>query len=89
MCIRDSYSLENPRAYIDANVIGTFNVMEAARENNVKHLLFSSTSSAYGANKKMPFAENDKADTPLTIYAATKRAGEAMLHAYSLSLIHI
>lgn len=77
------YSLENPRAYIDANVIGTFNVMEAARENNVKHLLFSSTSSAYGANKKMPFAENDKADTPLTIYAATKRAGEAMLHAYS------
>jgi UDP-glucuronate 4-epimerase len=77
------YSFENPRAYVDSNLTGTFNVMEAAREHAVRHFLFASTSSAYGANTKMPFAELDKADTPLTLYAATKRAGEAMLHSYS------
>ena len=82
------YSLENPRAYINANVIGTFNVMEAARRLGVRHLLMASTSSVYGANIKMPFIETEKADTQLTIYAATKKANESMAHAYS-HLYHI
>lgn len=77
------YSLENPRAYLDANVIGTFNVMEAARRLEVKHLLMASTSSVYGANEVMPFTETEKADTQLTIYAATKKANESMAHAYA------
>lgn len=77
------YSLENPRAYLDANVIGTFNVMEAARRLEVKHLLMASTSSVYGANDEMPFTETEKADTQLTIYAATKKANESMAHAYA------
>jgi UDP-glucuronate 4-epimerase len=77
------YSLENPRAYLDANVIGTFNVMEAARRLAVKHLLVASTSSVYGANTEMPFTETEKADTQLTIYAATKKANESMAHAYA------
>jgi len=77
------YSLENPRAYLDANIIGTFNVMEAARRHAVGHLLMASTSSVYGANTEMPFGENEKADTPLTIYAATKKATESMGHAYA------
>ena len=77
------YSLENPRAYIDSNIVGTFNVMECARELNVKHLLMASTSSVYGANTNMPFTESDKVETPLTIYAATKKANESMSHSYS------
>lgn len=77
------YSLENPRAYIDANLIGTFNVMECARAVPVQHLLMASTSSVYGANEEMPFRETDKADTPLTLYAATKKATEAMGHSYA------
>jgi UDP-glucuronate 4-epimerase len=77
------YSLENPRAYIETNVTGTFNVMEAARAAEVRHLLMASTSSVYGANTEMPFAETDKSDTPLTIYAATKKATEAMGHSYA------
>ncbi len=77
------YSLENPRAYIDANIVGTFNVMEAARALRVQHLLMASTSSVYGANTEMPFDESQKADTPLTIYAATKKANEAMGHSYA------
>jgi UDP-glucuronate 4-epimerase len=77
------YSLENPRAYLDANVIGTFNVMEAARRLQVQHLLMASTSSVYGANDEMPFIETEKADTQLTIYAATKKATESMAHAYA------
>ncbi len=77
------YSLENPRAYVDANVVGTLNVMEAARAANVQHLLMASTSSVYGANTEMPFDENQKTDTPLTIYAATKKANEAMGHAWA------
>lgn len=77
------YSLENPRAYIDANIVGTFNVMEAARAVKPQHLLMASTSSAYGANTDMPFSETQKADTPLTIYAATKKANEAMGHSYA------
>ena len=77
------YSLENPRAYINSNVVGTFNVMEAAREGGVRHLLMASTSSVYGANEDMPFAETQKADTQLTIYAATKKANESMGHAWA------
>ncbi|CUH47448.1 GDP-mannose 4,6-dehydratase [Ruegeria atlantica] len=77
------YSLENPRSYIDSNIVGTFNVMEVAREHEVEHLLMASTSSVYGANEVMPFTEVEKADTPLTIYSATKKANEAMGHSYA------
>ena len=77
------YSLENPRAYIEANIVGTFNVMECARELGVDHLLMASTSSVYGANEVMPFVETEKADMPLTIYAATKKANEGMGHSYA------
>lgn len=77
------YSLENPRAYIDSNVVGTFNVMEAARRLKAQHLLMASTSSVYGANEEMPFSETEKADTQLTIYAATKKANESMGHSYA------
>jgi len=77
------YSLENPRAYLDSNLVGTFNVMEAARRLKVAHLLMASTSSVYGANEDMPFTETDKADTALTFYAATKKANEAMAHSYA------
>jgi len=77
------YSLENPRAYINSNVVGTFNVMEAARRLKIDHLLMASTSSVYGANRDMPFAETDKTETQLTIYAATKKASEAMAHSYA------
>ena len=77
------YSLENPRAYIDANLIGTFNVMELVRMRPVRHFMLASTSSAYGANTSMPFHETDRADHPLTLYAATKKAGELMAHSYS------
>lgn len=77
------YSLENPRAYLDSNIVGTFNVMECARAQKIDHLLMASTSSVYGANEEMPFGERQKCDTPLTIYAATKKANEAMGHSYA------
>jgi len=77
------YSIENPRAYIDANIVGTFNLMECARELAVDHLLMASTSSVYGANEDMPFDERQKADTQLTLYAATKKATESMGHSYA------
>ena len=77
------YSLENPRSYINSNVVGTFNVMEAARRHEVDHLLMASTSSVYGANEDMPFTETEKADAQLTIYAATKKANESMGHSYA------
>jgi UDP-glucuronate 4-epimerase len=77
------HSLEHPRTYVDTNITGTFNVMEVARELCVRHLLMASTSSVYGANEDMPFAETQKADTPLTIYAATKKANEMMGHSYA------
>ena len=76
------YSLENPRAYVDSNLVGTFNVMEVARRLGVRHLLLASTSSVYGA-EPVPFVEDTRTDHPLTLYAATKKAGEAMTHAYS------
>ena len=77
------YSLKNPRAYIETNLVGTFNVMELARRHAVRHLLMASTSSVYGAGTDMPYRETQKADTPLTIYAATKKANEAMGHSYA------
>ena len=77
------YSLENPRAYIDANIIGTFNVMEAARRLGVQHLLMASSSSVYGANAEMPFSETEQADTQLSLYGATKKANESMAHSYA------
>jgi UDP-glucuronate 4-epimerase len=77
------YSLEDPRAYVDANLVGTFNVMEAARRQSVRHLVLASTSSVYGASESVPFLETERADHPLTFYAASKKAGEVMTHAYS------
>ncbi len=77
------YSLENPRAYVEANVVGTFNLIEACRAHPPRHLLFASTSSAYGGNTAMPFREIDRAVLPLTIYAASKIACEAMAHSYA------
>ncbi len=74
------YSIENPRAYVDANLVGTFNVLEVAREIKPRHLLIASTSSVYGANSSIPFREIDRADQPLTLYAATKKAAEVMAH---------
>ncbi len=77
------YSLENPRAYANANLIGSFNLLDLAREFRPKHLMLASTSSVYGANVKMPFTENDTVSHPLTLYAATKVAMESMAHSYA------
>jgi UDP-glucuronate 4-epimerase len=77
------YSLENPRAYVDSNLIGTFNVMELARRLQPRHFLFASTSSIYGGNTEMPFTETQRTDHPLTFYAATKKAAEDMAHSYA------
>jgi UDP-glucuronate 4-epimerase len=77
------YSLENPAAYVQSNLVGTFNVMEAARRLGVGSLLLASTSSVYGASPATPFVESAPADHPLTLYAASKKAGEAMTHSYS------
>lgn len=77
------YSVENPRAYLGANMVGSFNVLEACRFFPVKHLLLASTSSAYGANEKFPFEETDRAVHPITLYAASKGAMELMAHSYA------
>jgi len=77
------YSIENPRAYIEANIVGTFNVMECARELGVDHLLMASTSSAYGSVEQQPYNERQKVDSQLTLYAATKKANESMGHSYA------
>jgi len=77
------HSLEAPRAYIDSNLVGAFNVMEVARTHKVRHLLIASTSSVYGANEHAPFKETDRVAHPLSLYAATKAANEQMTHAYS------
>ncbi|KAA1182456.1 NAD-dependent epimerase [Rhizobium tropici] len=77
------YSLENPRSYVDSNLVGSFNILELARDLQPKHLLLASTSSVYGANEKIPFAESDKADEQMTIYAATKKSMELMAHSYA------
>jgi len=77
------YSLENPLAYVESNILGFTNILEACRYNEIEHLVYASTSSVYGANTKLPFSENDIADHPLQFYAATKRANELMAHSYS------
>lgn len=77
------YSLENPRAYIDSNIIGTFHILDAAKRLKVDHLLMASTSSVYGGNTEMPFKEEQRTDFQLTMYAATKKANESMAHAYA------
>jgi UDP-glucuronate 4-epimerase len=77
------YSLENPGAYVQSNLVGTFNIMEAARRLQVRQLLLASSSSVYGADVPVPFLESAPADHPLSLYAASKKAGEAMTHAYS------
>ncbi len=77
------YSIENPNAYMDSNITGTYNVIELAKKINIKHLLIASSSSVYGANKKLPFVEIDKTETQLSIYAATKKSTESIAHAYS------
>ncbi len=77
------YSIDAPRAYVEANLIGTFEVLEAARAHPPAHLLIASTSSIYGANTSMPYAETDKADHQMSFYAATKKATEAMAHSYA------
>lgn len=77
------YSLENPGAYVSSNLVGTFNLLELVRARPPEHFMLASTSSVYGANEKMPFAENDPADHPLTLYAATKKSTEVMAHAYA------
>lgn len=77
------YSIDNPRAYVDANIVGTFNLMDAALAVRPAHLLMASTSSVYGANTEMPYAETHKADTQMSFYAATKKANEAMAHSWA------
>ena len=77
------YSIEKPRVYLDSNIMGTYNIIELAKKVNVKHLLIASSSSVYGANKKLPFKEIDKTETQLSIYAATKKSTESMAHSYS------
>ena len=77
------YSLENPHAYIDSNIIGFTNILEACRHNEVEHLVYASTSSVYGANTNMPFSVHDNVDHPVSLYAATKKANELMAHTYS------
>ena len=77
------YSIENPKAYIDSNLIGFFNILEACRHNPVAHLVYASSSSVYGSNKKVPYSTDDKVDNPVSLYAATKKSNELMAHAYS------
>jgi UDP-glucuronate 4-epimerase len=77
------YSLENPRAYVEANLVGAFNLLEIARALKPRHLLIASTSSVYGASPTVPFRESDRTDHPLTLYAASKKAVEAMAHSYA------
>ena len=77
------YSIEKPRVYLDSNITGTYNIIEISKKLNVKHLIMASSSSVYGANKKIPFKETDKTETQLSIYAATKKSNESMAHSYS------
>ncbi|AFZ46686.1 NAD-dependent epimerase/dehydratase [Cyanobacterium stanieri PCC 7202] len=82
------YSIENPHAYVDSNLVGFVNLLECCRHNSIKHLVFASSSSVYGANKKIPFSTSDNVDNPVSLYAATKKANELMAHTYS-HLYHI
>ena len=77
------YSIQNPHAYVDSNLVGFINVLEGCRHNQVQHLVYASSSSVYGGNTKMPFSEHDSVDHPVSLYAATKKANELMAHTYS------
>lgn len=77
------YSLENPHAYADSNLVGHLNILEGCRQNDVKHLVYASSSSVYGLNAKVPFATSDSVDHPVSLYAATKKSNELMAHSYS------
>ena len=77
------YSITNPEAYIESNLIGFYNLLEACRHNEVEHLVYASSSSVYGSNKKIPYSTDDKVDNPVSLYAATKKSNELMAHAYS------
>ena len=77
------YSIENPQEYIQSNLVGFANILEACRQHSIKHLIFASTSSVYGGNTNMPFSENHSADHPISLYAATKKSNEIMAHSYS------
>ncbi|PFG54864.1 UDP-glucuronate 4-epimerase [Marinobacter sp. LV10R520-4] len=77
------YSIENPQAYVDANLVGFMNILEGCRRNDVQHLVYASSSSVYGANEAMPFSVHDNVDHPLSLYAASKKANELMAHTYS------
>lgn len=77
------YSLENPHAYVDSNLVGFTNILEGCRHNGIKHLIYASSSSVYGANVKMPFSTSDAVNHPVSLYAATKKANELMAHTYS------
>ncbi len=77
------YSIENPHAYAQSNVVGFLNVLECCRHNSVRHLVYASSSSVYGRNAKVPFSEEDRTDSPVSLYAATKKANELMAHTYS------
>jgi nucleoside-diphosphate-sugar epimerase len=77
------YSITNPGAYIESNIIGFYNILEACRHNEVEHLVYASSSSVYGYNKKVPYSTDDKVDNPVSLYAATKKSNELMAHAYS------
>lgn len=77
------YSLENPETYVDANLVGFLNILECCRHNKIKHLVYASSSSVYGLNKKIPFSTDDNVDHPISLYAATKKSNELMAHTYS------
>jgi len=77
------YSIENPHAYIDSNIVGTLHILEGCRQNDVEHLVYASSSSVYGANTTMPFSIHQNVDHPLALYGATKKANELMAHTYS------
>jgi UDP-glucuronate 4-epimerase len=80
---RRRYSIENPSAYTDANIVGFLHILEGCRHSRVGHLVFASSSSVYGANTRLPFSEHDNVDHPVSLYAATKKANELMAHSYS------
>ena len=76
------YSIDNPKVYMQSNVMGFFNILECCRQYKVKHLIYASSSSVYGANKKIPYSVDDKVDNPVSLYAATKKSNELMAYAY-------
>ena len=77
------YSITNPYSYLQSNIVGFLNILEACRNNGVKHLIYASSSSVYGLNTKVPYNEEDKVDSPVSLYAASKKSNELMAHAYS------